>query len=101
MTTLTNSNHAICRLSQRGLSIADANFIVANGTEVEGGYIFLKKNCSLLERELKFQLQRIRKLCGKRVVEEDGHLITAYHATKSKTHRLLKNCEEREQEIWQ
>lgn len=100
MIQLTFSRHASTRLAQRGVSSTDAELIVMYGTEVEGGYIFLEKNCDDLEHELKAALQQVRHLRGKRVVFENGRLVTAYHATKTTTRRLLKFSEERQQEIW-
>jgi len=90
------TRHATVRLAQRGLSMADAEMIVKFGTEVEDGFIFLGKNCADLEGELKAALQQVRHLRGKRVVLEDGHLVTAYHATRKTTHKLLNLSEERQ-----
>lgn len=100
MIQISFSKHALTRLAQRGVTTGDAELIVRYGTEVEGGYIFLEKNCADLERELNAAPQKARRLCGKRVVMESGHMITAYHATKSTAQRLLKSSEERQQEIW-
>lgn len=93
------TRHASMRLAQRSLSKADAEMIVNFGTEVEGGYILLEKNCDDLESELMARLQQVRHLRGKRVVLKGSHLVTAYHPTKSTTRRLLKFSEERQQEI--
>ncbi len=100
MTHITFSKHASTRLAQRGVSSSDAELIVTYGTEVEGGYIFLEKNCTDLEQELKAALKQVRHLRGKRVVVEDGYLVTTYHATRTTARRLLKFGEERQQEIW-
>ena len=43
MKNLELTNHANERLSQRGMTLADAVMIVDFGTEVDGGYIFLQK----------------------------------------------------------
>jgi hypothetical protein len=94
------TKHATLRLAQRAISIADAKMIVKFGTEVDGGYIFLEKDCDVRECELKAALQQVRRLRGKRVVLEDGHLVTAYRATTATTRRLLRSSEERQQEIW-
>lgn len=91
--------HANTRMAQRGLSTADAEMIINFGTEVEDGYIFLGKNCDNLESELAVALNRVRKLRGKRVVLDGGHLITAYHAAKTTTRRLLNLVEERQKEV--
>lgn len=100
MTSIIFSCHAASRLAQRGVSGGDAELIVKYGTEVEGGYIFLQKNCVALEQELKATLKQVRHLLGKRVVVQDGHLVTTYHATKNTARQLLKFSEERQQEIW-
>lgn len=93
------TKHAAERLAQRALTIADAEMIVNFGTEVDGGYIFLKKDCVALEHELRRAVQQIQRLRGKRIVLEEGRLVTAYHATTATTQRLLKNGEERQMVI--
>lgn len=100
MRNIEVTKHATERLAQRGMSLADVEMIVAFGTEVDDGFVFLGKNCNELESELKASLKQIRRLCGKWVVLEDGHLVTAYHAMKTTTRKLLKRSEERQQEIW-
>ena len=80
--------------------MTDAEMILKFGTEVDDGFIFLGKNCDDLESELKAAIQQVRHLRGKRIVLDDGHLVTAYHATKTTTRKLLHRSEERQQEIW-
>lgn len=91
------SKHAFMRLAQRGLSVSDSEMIVKFGAEVDDGFILLAKNCSELETELRAALQQVRRLRGKRIVLKDGHLITAYHAAKSTTRKLLQRSEESQQ----
>jgi len=80
--------------------MADTELIVNFGTAVDDGYIFLGKNCDEVESELKAAMQRVRHLRGKRVVLKEGNLVTAYHATRKTTRKLLNRGEERQQEIW-
>ena len=94
------TRHATTRLAQRAMSMAEAEMIVSFGTEVDGGYIFLQKDCEALECGLKAALQQVRHLRGKRVVLDNGRMVTAYRATTATTRKLLRFSEERQLEIW-
>ncbi|ANK76512.1 hypothetical protein FA04_27555 (plasmid) [Ensifer adhaerens] len=84
------TQHATQRASQRGLIETDLQLIMAIGTEVEGGFLVRKRDYLAVEREIKAHLNRLRHLVGKRVVADEGSLITAYHAKPGKTRRLLQ-----------
>ncbi len=99
MAHLKLTKHAAQRIAQRALSMSEAELIVNFGTEIEDGYIFLERDCAALERELKNAAQQLRKLRGKRLVVAGENLVTAYHATKSTMHCLLKFGEERQMEL--
>ena len=99
MTPFKATKHAGQRLAQRAISMTDAEMIVNFGTEVEDGYVFLNKDCAAIERELRKALQHVQQLRGKRIVIEEGRLVTAYHATTATMHRLLKFGEERQMVI--
>lgn len=100
MNNLELTNHANERLSQRGMTLADAVMIVDFGTEVDGGFIFLEKNCDALECELRATLRKVRRLRGKRVVLKGTNLVTAFHATNRTMRKLVRCSEERQQENW-
>ena len=87
--------HAAVRMAQRGLAVGDFELIRLIGTEVEGGYLVRKKDYQALDRELKQIREHARKLVGKRLVEEGGHVITAYHAARNKHRTLLRGDQAR------
>jgi len=90
MTELRQSNHAMTRLAQRGFQHGDIDLILAVGSQVSDGYLLLRSDVQAVERELKIFLARLKRLEGKRVVEVEGCLVTAYHATKDETRKLLR-----------
>ena len=94
MTAFTLTDHAAIRMAQRGMSLRDAELAAFIGTEVDDGYLVLAKNCKKLESELKALIDRVRRLQGKRLVTDDGRIITAYFASKRRARRLLRHAQE-------
>jgi hypothetical protein len=92
MSTLTITKHAAVRMSQRGLVPRDAELIALIGTEVNDGYLVREKDYREAEHGLKLLLQRFRRLVGKRLVVKNGKIVTAYHPTRTRERRLLRNA---------
>jgi hypothetical protein len=90
------TQHAIPRMGQRGFRDEDLDLIRLIGTPVEGGYLVLKRDCQAAERELKRLSDFVRRLKGKRLVEDGGRVVTAYHAGKAKERHLVRRCAERD-----
>lgn len=78
MSALTLTQHAILRMSQRGIRPNDLELIESIGTEVEGA------------RELKTLRDQVRRLVGKRVVRAGDAVVTTYHASRTDERRLLR-----------
>jgi hypothetical protein len=91
MSALVLTGHAAVRMAQRSIKMNDIDLIALIGTEVDGGYLVLAKDCQRIERELKRFLDRIWRICGKRLVVADGRIVTAYHASRSHQRRLLRD----------
>jgi hypothetical protein len=92
MSALTITNHAVVRMSQRGIMPRDAELIVLIGTEVDDGYLVREKDYQEIERRLKQLLQCFRRLVGKRLVVTDGQIVTAYHSSKGYERNLLRHA---------
>ena len=90
------TRHAVARLAQRAIRYDDLDLIMMIGTEVRDGYIVLERDCQAAERELKCLLNRVRRLNGKRLVAQGGHIVTAYHAGAGTKRRLVRDAEDRE-----
>ncbi len=90
------TRHAIERMGQRSFQVDDVELIKLIGTEVEGGFLVLSRDCLAAEHELKRLQQRIRRLGGKRLVVADGQVITAYRAGKATERRLVRQSGDRE-----
>jgi hypothetical protein len=88
------SRHAETRMAQRGLSIKDAELIALIGAEVADGFLVRARDCQLIESSLKELLDRVRRLKGKRLVVADDRVVTAYHASRRKARRLMRNARE-------
>lgn len=84
------TDHAALRLAQRGFRSGDLEWVMAIGSEVEGGFLVKEKDFLAVEHAVKRRLQRLRQLVGKRVVIEGDSIVTAYHAKPEKARRLLK-----------
>jgi hypothetical protein len=87
--------HGAVRMAQRGFCADDVSLATLIGTEVEGGILVREKDFQALDRELKQLRDHAKRLVGKRLVIEAGRLVTAYHATRSKERRLLRNAQDR------
>ncbi len=87
--TQSFTQHAICRMGQRGISKTDIDLIKIIGTEVEGGYLVRKKDLQEAERELRRLQDQLHRLAGKRAVIADNCVVTAYHARPAKQRKLL------------
>lgn len=85
------TKHGLARLRQRGIAMNDLELLELIGSEVEDGLFVREKDYQMFERALKHALHRARRLVGKRWVISDGYVVTAYHANKRKTNRLLRN----------
>src|SRR5690242_6645259 len=90
------TQHASKRIAQRGIATGDVELIEWIGTEVEGGYLVREKDFQALDRELKQLRDRARRLVGKRLVVEGSWIITAYHASRRKERRLLRDAKVRD-----
>ena len=87
--------HAARRMSQRGIASGDLELVRWIGTEVEGGLFVREKDVQELERILNQLRDQARRLIGKRVVVNGDVVVTAYHADRRKTRRLLRGAEAR------
>jgi hypothetical protein len=91
MNTFNLTQHAVLRMSQRGVRLDDLELIEWIGTEVEGGHVLREKDFQAFERGLKRCIDRSRRLVGKRVVRDGAIVVTAYHASRRKERRLLRS----------
>lgn len=92
MNTLTITDHARVRMSQRGIMPKDAELIVLIGTEVDDGYLVREKDYQEAEHALKRLLKSFRRLVGKRLVVKSGQIVTVYHPPKKYTRCLLRDA---------
>lgn len=92
MITVGITAHAMTRMQQRGVKWSDIDYVMSIGTEIGDGYVILERDYRAIEHEMKRQLQNIKRLVGKRIVCQQGKLITAYPMTKNFSRRLLKDA---------
>jgi hypothetical protein len=95
MSTLNPTQHAVLRMSQRGIRLDDLELVEFIGTEVEGGHLVRQSDAQAFERDAKKLIGRVRRLVGKRVVRNGDAIVTAYHAGRTKERRLLRGAEDR------
>lgn len=82
------TRHGEIRMAQRGFSVADATWIIENGTEVEGGYLVRNKD---IGSDI-----RAARLAGARLVCSGGKVIMAYRSSRRDRRRLLKSLSRKE-----
>ena len=84
--------HGALRMAQRGIGAKDIALATLIGTEVEGGFLVREKDYQAYEREVKRELAHAKRLVGKRVVMAGNQIVTAYHASRVKEQRLLREA---------
>ncbi len=89
------TRHAMVRVSQRGIGFGDVALVECIGTEVEGGHLVRQKDFQDFERVLKSLRDQARRLVGKRVGRDGAVVVSAYHASRRKERRLLRDGEAR------
>lgn len=92
MNALTVTIHAAARMAQRGIMPKDAELIVLIGTEVDDGYLVREKDYRDFEHAMKCLLRRFQRMVGKRLVVENGRIVTAYHPSRKYERRLLRDA---------
>jgi len=79
MTDVTLTKHADQRLRQRGRSQADLEAVLRFGTRLDRhSVILLNKDADREVARLKREIERLERLRGWKVVDDDGHVITTY-----------------------
>lgn len=96
MNNLMLTRHAAMRMAQRGIKLKDAELIALIGTEVADGYLVRVKDYQEIERAIKGFLDQFRRVVGKRLVVNNGQIVTAYCPSKNYRKRLIRNVHDRE-----
>ena len=89
------TRHAEARAQQRGVTLGDIGLAMEIGTEVDDGFMVLKRDYRQYERVLKRNRARARHLVGKRFVLNGERLLTTYHVNNRTCRRLLQHSKER------
>jgi hypothetical protein len=98
MNALKLTNHAIQRISQRGITPCDIDLVLSLGTEVRDGYLMREKDCRARVAALKREIERIERLEGKRVVIAGECVVTTFHVKQSEDRRLIRAAAQRDLE---
>jgi len=85
------SFHARQRLRQRGLREADLDRMRTSGEEFSDGYLMSNRAISERVASLKGEIQRLERLKGVTLIEEDNTLVTVYRADRKRCRRILNN----------
>lgn len=82
MTNLELTQHAQTRFSQRSLDPKDLTILLRVGSETHEGFMVLKRDYQAFERDVKRLLEKLKCLVGKRIIVENGRVVTGYKCTK-------------------
>ncbi len=82
--------HAQKRLRQRGLYPADIDLVLVHGTETRDGYYLRERDIDHAKEQIKKLLDRLDRLAGTYVVMKNDKIITAYHPSRKKEKRILR-----------
>ena len=89
------TQHALIRMSQRGIRLDDLELAEFIGTDVEGGCLVRRRDVEAFVHELKKLADQARRLEGKRTVRAGDTVVTAYHIKRAKERRLLRSADNR------
>ena len=81
---LSLTRHAETRMRQRGLRDADVNLLLEVAECVSDDALLLTRQraASEIERRRR-EIQQLERLCGAKLIIEDGTLVTVYHDYRS------------------
>ncbi len=93
MTALNLSNHAEIRMNQRGIRQSDIDLIMNFGEQIAPDAIMMTKRRALnLIEDFKSKIHAIERLTNKKLIIEDGKIITAYHSAKTQQRKDLRRA---------
>ena len=81
------TRHVQARMSQRGYSRHDLELVRLFGTPVQDGYLVTRADVEALSRDL----QRLERIEGTLLVEQEGVAVTVYRPGKMRRRRLFRN----------
>ena len=81
---LSLTRHAETRMRQRGIRDADVNLLFEVGERVSDDVLQLTRRRAVQDiTKLRRKIQQIERLCGTKLILEEGTLITVYHEHRS------------------
>jgi hypothetical protein len=83
------SLHALSRLRQRGLREADLDRLQRHGEEFDDGYLMSNRTIDEHITQLKSEIQRLERLKGVVLIEQDNTLVTVYRSNRRRQRRIL------------
>ncbi len=86
----SNSNHADCRMRQRGLRKSDFSLVREFGSVTNEGFILRRKDVEAAQCEMKRVISDLERLTGVAVITKDQTVVSCYRPTKLKRKRMLK-----------
>lgn len=90
MTDFRYSKHVESRMQQRARTQDDIEFVLENGTDVEGGILLSKHDASEMERSLKKMIERAHRLAGTYVAVGGDTIKTTFKASDTQIRFILK-----------
>ncbi len=79
------THHVEVRRSQRGYSKHDLELACLYGTPVQDGYLVTRADVATLAKDL----QRLERIVGTLLVEQDGAAVTVYRPGKKRRRRVM------------
>jgi hypothetical protein len=85
------SAHIQQRLRQRGVKHEDLALVCGVGEPFSDGYLMTKRAVTEEIGRLKAEIQRLEKLKGLMVIEQQRTLVTVYRPSRTRSRRLLRH----------
>lgn len=84
------TRHASSRMRQRALSADDVSIVRQYGLQTPNGFLMTRKGIAARKAELKRELQRLDKLDGVVVIEDQESIVTVYRASPKRAKKERK-----------
>lgn len=83
------SRHALRRIRQRGLRETDLDRLERHGEEFDDGYLMSNRRIDQCITQLKSEIQRLERLKGVVLIEQDNTLVTVYRSNRRRQRQIL------------
>lgn len=84
------TDHAACRLRQRGFRERDPQLVLENGTPSDDGVVLTRRDIAERISEYRARISELERLRGAAVFMSEGKVVSVYRPSRRKVRRMLR-----------